>query len=506
MTQEDFQRVQGTLASLGGVRWETYSGRFYPEGGAGAQTVGYVSQITKEQADDYKSRGYRGDEFVGQAGLEFAFENQLRGTPGGKLLVTDANGQPVSVLAARDPGLPQAVYTTLDRDLERNSQQALAGFAGAVVVLERDTGAVLAMTSAPSFDPNLFDSANPNSGVGLANLSQLNQPFVNRATKGTYPLGSVFKIITMSSALETGKFTPDTTYTTDGYFRELTGWVGQDWTVDHKLPPQGTLTLVQGLERSCNPFFWHIGLTLFNDGLTTALPDMAKKFDLGKATGIEIGENPGLVPDPEWTKAQGRDWGPGDSVQLAIGQASLQVTPLQVARFVAAVGNGGTLYQPQLISRIQTAEGDVSHQFKPVEVGKLPISPDNLGTIQQAMTGVIRDPKGTAYRRFLGLSLVLAGKTGTATSGTGTEPHAWFVAYSSENRPDKPDIAVAVLAEYQGEGADWAAPIARRVIESYFFGRPFQPYPWESQIGVTRTPTPTEGPGGAQATDTPTPP
>ncbi len=246
---------------------------------------------------------------------------------------------------------------------------------GAIVVLERNTGRVLAIASSPSFNPNLFNANNPNSGPGLTELGQRNDnPFLDRATDSAYPLGSVFKILTMAAALETKTFTPDSEYTCTNYFEELPGWfTGHDWTVVKELPPHGTLTLMQGLERSCNPWFWHIGLALFDRGFPTALPDMAKGFGLGQSTGIEIGELQGLIPDPEWTLANlGREWSAGDSVQLAIGQASMGVTPLQVARFIAAVGNGGTLYQPQIVETIQTAESAVSRQFAVVEQGKTP--------------------------------------------------------------------------------------------------------------------------------------
>lgn len=500
---EDFQRVEGTLSAVGGTGWADYTGRYYPLGGDSSQAIGYVAKITAEQLADYRQQGYAGDEYVGQTGLEYVFESQLRGQPGGTLYVRDASGKILTPLASRDPGMPQSVTTTLDRTLQLQAQQALDGLNGAIVVLERDTGRVLALASSPTFNPNLFNVDNPNGNVGRIDLFQRNDyPFLNRATDSTYPLGSVFKIITMAAALETGTFTPASEYTCTNYFEELPGFVGQDWTVAKGLPPHGTLTLMQALERSCNPWFWHIGLELFNLGHPTALPDMAKGFGLGQATGIEIGEAQGLIPDPEWTQANlGREWNAGDSVQLAIGQASMAVTPLQVARFIAAVGNGGTLYQPQMVERVQTAEGNISRQFSPVVQGTLPVSPENLALIQQAMTQVIREPKGTAYRRFLGLNIDLAGKTGTATSGEGTESHAWFAGYSFRNDPEKPDIAVVVLAEYQGEGSEWAAPIFRRVVESYFFGRPFTLYPWESQIGVVRTPTPE----GGEPTDTPTP-
>ncbi len=326
---EDFQRIEGTLAAVGGTNWGTYSGRYYPLGEQSSQAVGYVAQITVEQADEYRQRGYAGDEFVGQTGLEFVFENELRGRPGGTLYVRDTSGQVLTPLASRDPGVPQAVTTTLDRNLQLEAQQALEGLRGAIVVLERNTGRVLAIASSPSFNPNLFNASNRNSSAGLTELGRRNDnPFLDRATDSAYPLGSVFKILTMAAALETKAFTPDSEYTCNGYFEELPGFTGHDWTVTKEIAPHGTLTLMQGLERSCNPWFWHIGLALFDRGFPTALPDMAKGFGLGQATGIEIGESQGLIPDPEWTLANlGREWSAGDSVQLAIGQASMGVTP-----------------------------------------------------------------------------------------------------------------------------------------------------------------------------------
>jgi penicillin-binding protein 2 len=502
-----FQNYQDTLTATGGVQWRVYDTRFYVSGGLAPQSVGYVAQIQQSELDSYIAKGYQVDDFVGQTGLEKTYEPELRGQPGGTLYTVDPDGRILETLASHDPTPPQAVYTTLDRDLQRLSQQAIAGFNGAIVVLERDTGAVLALVSSPGFDPNLFDTANPNWQYGLSEtLNDPARPLLNRATFGTYPLGSVFKIITMSAALESGYYTPDSLYTCNGEFTELPGLTLYDWTVSHDVPPHGTITLMQGLERSCNPFFWHIGLDLYNKGLTTALPDMAKAFGLGQSTGIEIGDDPGLVPDPQGKKERtGEDWKPGDAVQLAIGQSYLQVTPLQVARFVAAVGNGGTLYRPQIISKIQNAEGQVTHVFSPEVQGTLPVSQEHLAEIQQAMFQVTSAPHGTAsliLRYPTTFPIKVHGKTGTAESGA-AEPHAWFVGYTDEGRADKPDIAVVVLAEYQGEGSEWAAPIFRRVVEDYFYGQPYRKYSWEASIGVVASPTPSPGPEGNNATPTP---
>jgi len=503
---EDFRPVEETLLGTGGVRWEQYASRYYPAGGLAPQSVGYVSQITQEGLADYQSRGYRGDEFVGQLGLEQFYEDQLRGKPGGTLYVMDPEGRPVGSLVTVDPQLPQAVYTTLDREVQRQAQQAIEGFRGAVVVLERDTGRVVALVSSPGFDPNLFDTRNPNWQFGLsAVLEDQRLPLLNRATVSSFPLGSVFKMITMAAALESGLYSPETVYNCTAEFTELPGQTFYDWTVEAELPPSGELNLLEGLMRSCNPYFWHIGIDLFNRGHPTALPDMAKAFGLGSPTGIEIDESAGLVPDPEWKQAStGTDWAQQDSMQLAIGQSALNVTPLQVARFIAAIGNGGTLYQPQLVERIQNAEGLVSHQFEPIAQGTLPLSDETLAAVQQGMGMVVSSPRGTAYNRFLNFPITLYGKTGTAESGI-EDPHAWFSGYTAEGREDKPDIAVVVLAENQGQGSEWAAPIFRRILEIYFTGQPNRLYPWESQIGVTRTPTPEPGPEELEATETPAP-
>ena len=185
-------------------------------------------------------------------------------------------------------------------------------------------------------------------------------------------------------------------------------------------------------------------------------------------------------------------------MQLAIGQSVLLVTPLQVARYAAAIGNGGTLYRPQLVLKIQNAEGEILREFTADPQAQLPVSPENLAAIQEAMVNVVEKSGATAYRKFLGLNLNVAGKTGTAS--TEGDPHAWFAGYSYEEREDKPDIAIAVILENQGEGSDWAAPVFRRIIETYFKGRPLTLYPWESRIWVERTPEPDE-----EADETPSP-
>lgn len=484
---QDPRRLE-QLSTWGAAVVSEYNRRLYYGSGIAPHVVGYVSAIQEEESAQYRRKGYRSDDRVGRKGLELWGEDVLMGKRGGTLYVFSPEGKPVGELGsvASEPG--QEITTTLDRDFQREVQKAMSIYNGAVVVLERDTGRVLAMASSPGFDPNAFEIENYNWNTLLGEI--VNDPALpqfNRATQGQYPLGSVNKIITMAAALESGRFTPESTYDCQYEFTELLGLTLYDWTWDHfqedeETLPSGLLTLPQGLIRSCNPWFWHIGLDLFNAGLTKSIAEMSRGFGLGSKTGIEgVEEEAGNIPDPGSAV---------DATNLAIGQGDMQVTPLQVARFIAAMGNGGTLYRPQLIEKIAAPGGAATFTFEPEVQGTLPIKPSTLQIIQEAMKGVVasKTPPGTAYRPISGLDIPVAGKTGTATSSAG-EPHAWFAGYTFAERADKPDIAIAVIAENAGEGSEIAAPIFRRVVELYFYGKPLKLYRWESTFGATREPT-----------------
>ncbi|MDK2980673.1 MAG: penicillin-binding protein 2 [Chloroflexota bacterium] len=496
----DVQANWDTLINLGGLQMSQYQTRFYYNDGVAPQAVGYVLSIPADEVDAYIDKGYQGDESVGQAGLEKYAEEALAGKPAANLYVVDANNQVTGRLNQADSRLAQNITTTLDENLQIQAQNAIMGFKGAVVVMEVDTGRILAMASSPSLDTNLFDPDNTNSAALLNDmLNDGDQRLLNRVTQGTYPAGSIFKIIGMAAALESDLYTPDTTYYCGSYFEELQGEKFKDWTVDHELPPSGTLTLTQGLIRSCNPWFYHIGLDLFRQKGATYLSDMARGFGLGSATGIEqVAEDTGQIVDPSTD---------GDAVQQGIGQGDMLVTPLQIVRFTAAIANGGTLYRPQLIERITTSAGVDVSTLSPEEQGTLPISDATLETIQTAMRGVVSSSIGTAREELAGLAIPTYGKTGTAQNPMG-DSHAWFTGYTDENREDLPDIAVTVIAENAGEGSEIAAPIFRRIIETYFYGEPRKLYNWETRFNVTKTPTeeftltPTEG-GNTQTTPEP---
>lgn len=470
LVQAQFDR----LSSFAGLVMEPYTSRYYFNGGIAPQAVGYVSLIQPEEAEAYQRLGYRSDERIGRIGLERWGEPYLAGTRGGELYVVDAAGQPVTLLAERAAGPANSIYTTLDRSLQLQLQQALEGMTGAVVVLERDTGRVLAMVSSPGYDPNLFEPTNLNSGYLLSGLlNDPKTPLLNRATQGQYPLGSVFKIITMAAALESGLYTPTSSYYCGSYFTEIPGVSRADWTVAYQVPPSGQLDLREGLMRSCNPWFWHIGLDFYRQGLETLIADMALGFGLGRETGIgQVTEEAGAIPTPV---------NEIDAINLAIGQGDTLVTPLQVARFVAAIGNGGDLLRPQIVDRVLAADGTPVYTFEVESAGELPVSAEALAAIREAMGWVVNERRGTAYFRFYDLEIPLAGKTGTAEAPPG-DPHAWFAGYTLAGDPEHPDVAIAVVLEHAGEGSQVAAPLFRRAVEIYFYGAPFTPLPWEDTL------------------------
>jgi cell division protein FtsI/penicillin-binding protein 2 len=484
------------LSGLTGLRMNPFSSRYYFGSGTAAHITGYAQPIPAEEAEAYQRSGHRINERVGMQGLEKWGDAYLLGTRGASLYVTNPNGEILSRLSQSDSSPSHSIYSTIDADFQTNVQRSLAGFRGAIVVLERDTGRVLAMASSPAFDANLFEYSNYNAQFAGSMIDSANNPYLNRAAQSAYPLGSVFKIITMAAALESDMYLPETTYDCQYAFTDpdLPGQTFYDWTLEKEVPPSGMLTLPEGLMRSCNPWFYHIGVNLYRQNRPTDVSQIARGFGLGAPTGIgHVAEISGSMPNPANID---------DALQLAIGQGSMLATPLQVANFVAAVGNGGTLYRPQLVEQIVTFDGDPVYSFEPEVIGQIPVKPENLAVIQQAMRDVVNNPRGTAIRTFRGFQVPVYGKTGTAQNPFG-RAHSWFVAYTDSTR--LPNIAVAVIAENAGEGSDIAAPITRRVIEYYFLGRPERLYPWESSYFVTATPTPRESPTPTSPPPTNTP-
>ena len=504
-TREEAQRLLSI--NPGGLVIQEYNSRYYFRGGLAPQAVGYTLAISPEQLNQYKRLGYSGSERIGYTGVEQWAEDYLAGKHGGVLRVVSPTGQVIATLGQSQPAPADSVYLTLDSNMQYYAQAAVEYFRGAIVVMEVDTGRIIAMASGPDFDPNVFDSNNRNNQAVGNIFNDTRNPLLNRAAQGQLPLGSVFKIITFSAALESGLFLKDTTYNCQYDFTELQDQVRHDWTWQHcqdrlagglfcntsDSTPSGLLTLQEGLMRSCNPYFWHIGNDLFtNWDRGNDIANMARAFGLGSPTGIQqIPEEAGQIDNPA-TQV--------DAVNQAIGQGTVLVTPLQVVRFMAAIANGGTLYRPQIVEKIQPIDGDPIQSFKPEAQGTLPLRPENLDILREALLMVVENPKGTARFNMRGLQFAVAGKTGTAESGSG-KPHGWFAGYTmNEENTGLPDIAIVAVGENIGEGSEYAVPFFRAMVETYYYGSPQRQYYDWGQIGYPPyTPTPPGGgviPGG----------
>ena len=468
------------LLSMPGIERRERQGRSYPLEGVGAHAVGWISPLPAEDLTIYRRQGYRGDEWVGIAGLERWGETILAGRNGGRLYIVDAEGTHTTSVAEREPQRGRAIYATLDRDLQYHAEQALGDYPGAVVAIEVETGAILAMASSPDFDSNVFLRSTAGSELQVV-LNNPDRPFFNRATQGSYPAGSIFKIVTMAAGMAALDLTRDSPFYCPGYWDGL----GEPnrrycWLESG----HGDIVLQDALSASCNVTFYEIGKRL-NQAGPEILPTYGRAFGLGAATGVQVlSEAEGLIPDPEWKEATYQTgWGTGDTVNLAIGQGYLLVTPLQLARMVAAVANGGTLYRPYLVDRVAAGIEDPAQSTQPMAVAQLPITQAQLEVIQAGMLGVTTASLGTAQRRFQGLAVAVAGKTGTAEAvHEEGKPHSWFAGYFPA---DDPDIAMVVLAEHAGEGSTVAAPMFRQIVEGYY-GWAITPLP--------PTPTPTSAP------------
>ena len=468
--------------------------RDYANATAAPHIVGYTGFIPAEQADEYRTAGYQGDEQVGLAGIERWGEEYLNGERGGTLTVVGPNGEYISTLGEQSAKQARSLYTTFDIEFQTAVQEALAnaiqthpiGQAGAAVVMDVNTGKILAMASYPSYNPNVFDLARPGADVELGQvLSDPLNPLVNRAAQGVYPAGSLFKIITFAAAINSGLYTPATTYTSTGTWSRLgENFIKRDW----REGGHGTVSLATALVVSCNSCFYDAA---YNMDLQdpTFFPSIAKQFGLGSLTNIQgISEDDGLIPDPVWKLNNvGEGWATGDAVNMGIGQGYVQVTPLQMATILGGIANGGTIYQPNLIDRIGAGGGAPEEQIPPQITGQLPLSPEALQTIQNSLFRVASDPIGTATDRFAGLPVPVAGKTGTAEAPP-RDPHAWFGGYApaapytlpSGAVITEPEIAIVVVVENAGEGSAVAAPIFRRIVELYYGIQPLTPLPWGS--------------------------
>ncbi len=325
ISAETAQAYYEQLSATPGVELREAWTRSYRPEIIAPHVVGVVGPIPSEEAELWREQGYSGDEMVGQLGLERWAEPYLAGQRGGRLEILSNDGKVVAVLADKPSRESSSVYTTFDREFQKKVQDILGQQLGAIAVLEAKTGRVLALVTYPTFDPNPF-ATGISAGQWQSLQADPRRPLVDRATQGTYPAGSVFKVVTMAAGMEAGGLNAGSSFICKGTWTGL----GPEWPKTCWLKSgHGNIRLDKALTVSCDITFYQVGL-LLNGVNQTVLPDFARSFGLGALTGIEVEENPGLVPDPAWKiQAKGEGWAPGDAVNLAIGQSELLVTPLQ---------------------------------------------------------------------------------------------------------------------------------------------------------------------------------
>jgi penicillin-binding protein 2 len=452
VTQVEEQRLD-----LPGVIVEVESQRVYPTSTFAAHLLGYVREVSEDQV---KPGRYRRGDMIGQSGLERVFDEYLRGRDGATRIEVDALGRPVRSMKGEEPDPGGQVITSIDRRIQEAAERAMEGRAGAVVVMDPRNGDVLAMTSSPAFALDRL-TGNLNREDWRRLVSDPRTPLMNRALQSQYAPGSVFKIIVAAAGLQEGALLPmDRTYC-NGQFH-----LGEVTFKDWKVGGHGHVDLRSALVQSCNIFFYQAGLKVGPE----VIGRYARMFGLGAPTGTELGsEKAGLIPFVDWKRRRGgRAWQAGDTVNISIGQGPVLVTPMQVARMMGAVANGGILWKPRLVQRVTASDGTLVYSGSSEATGHVTLSPVVWAFLRSALAGVVNDGGTGAAARLPGV--LIAGKTGTAQSVAKSDAargqdHAWFASFAPAHDPQ---VVVVVLVERGGKGGQVAAPIARRIYEAIF--------------------------------------
>ena len=476
ISRRELAVVETHSVDLPGISVDVVPVRRYLMGEMSAHVLGYVSEISPDELKNDSSRTYKSGDRVGKYGVEKYLDRYLKGVSGGEHVEVNVSGRRVRVLGKTSPVSGDNVTLTLDSDLQQAAWEAMEGInkdgttvskVGSVIAMDPRDGSVLAMVSRPSFDPNLF-----NQGIPASEWERLSKdpfrPMENKPIAGQYPPGSTYKLIVAAAALQEGLITPDTAFTCPGYYtygnRTYRCWQKKG---------HGHISLHRAIVSSCDVYFYNVGRILGVDKLA----EYARAFGLGEVSGIDIlGEKAGNIPTRAWKLKRFREpWQPGETISISIGQGYVTLTPLQLLNAYCAIANGGTLYKPRFIKKIETIDRKLIKEFGPEVRRTLPISKENIELLRKALWGVCNEPGGTAHacqRKEADVS----GKTGTAQvvgmkddrkgpSGYKFQDHALFVAYAPV---ENPEIAVVVVVEHGGHGGSAAAPVARKVIDAYF--------------------------------------
>ncbi len=458
-----------------GVDIKKFPLREYPEGSDAAHLLGHVGEIDEDELKEPQYADYSLGDEIGKDGVEYQFDRYLRGTDGSLEVEVDADGRPKRELRSIQSQPGNNVVLTVDSELQKATEDALAngidlahssGYlsanGGAAVVMSPEDGEIFAMASFPSFDPKLWVGGMSDSDYQSLNAEGANDPLLNRAIAGQYPPASTFKVITAIAGLEEGIISPLNSFTCNGVW-DVLSQPFKCWGT------HGDVDLKRAITVSCDIYFYNVGYRFYQaDNL--GIQRWAQMFGLGKVTGLDLpGEAVGRVPDPAWKQSFGqteidRMWMPGDSVNLSIGQGDILVTPLQLATAYAAVANGGRVVTPHVGLRVEDQITGVElADLEPADFTQLDVSLESLRAVQEGLKAAAA-VGGTVGDLFADFSPQVAGKTGTAQVA-GKSDYAWYVAYAPA---DDPQVVVAVLIEQGGGGGKVAAPVAHRILESYF--------------------------------------
>lgn len=452
---------------LPGIVVEAIPARHYPFGSLACHLLGHLGEIAPRELERPDFALYKMGDFVGKSGVEQAFEPYLKGTDGGYQSEVNAVGYKINIMGQVDPVPAHNVVLTIRADLQKVAEEALGDRSGAIVAVDPKSGRVLVMASHPAFNLNEFSCGiSPGDWEKIVNNPE--HSLLNRCIQSAYPPGSTYKLVTAAAAIEEELVKKETEFFCSGSLR-----CGNRSYRCWKKQGHGRVDLLKGVVESCDVYFYNLGTLLGPD----VLARYAKGFGFGTATGIDLrDERAGLVPTSSWYQARhGIPWQAGESLSIAIGQGSNQITPLQLVVAYAAIANGGILYKPLYVDRIVSVDGKIIKTFSPAVRGKLPVSEEHAGFLRECLSGVVNAPTGTGGAARLS-GVEVAGKTGTAqvvgaAFGGVQAPadkfldHAWFVAFAPK---DDARLAVVVLVEHGGHGGSAAAPIVRRIMSTFF--------------------------------------
>ena len=503
LTDEEIARFTAQRYRFPGVEVKARLFRHYPYGELASHVLGYIGRINQkekeaiEEQEDEVVANYRGTDYIGKLGIEQSYEADLHGTTGFEEVEISASGRAVRQLKSNAPTAGNTVELSIDIKLQQLVEQLYGERRGALVAIDPRSGEILAFVSKPTFDPNLFVD-----GIDSDSWKELNEsidrPLLNRALRGTYPPGSTYKPYMALAGLATGKRTPQQAISDPGYF-----WFGNHKFRDDKEGGHGSVDMYRSIVQSCDTYYYMLANDL---GVDTMAEHMAP-FGFGQITGIDIeGEVRGLLPSTGWKKKAYRKpeqqrWYAGETISLGIGQGYNSFTVLQMADAMATLSSGGKRFRPHLVREVVEIGGE-KRRIAAAPLPPVPIKPEHLAVIRNAMVGVNRE--GTGAAAFRGAEYVAGGKTGTAQVvglkadekhsaskiAEHLRDHALFIAYAPA---EDPQIAVALVVENAGFGAQAAAPIARRVFDYWLTQR----YPTEEDIAAVQqgqAPTPLKPP------------